>query len=258
MTTPIDMILYCPNCGLQHIDAPDEPDKYCITEADGSCISTDPRCMHQLNPEPRWENPPHRSHLCADPECGCVWRPSDTETNGVADIQTEGKDDTWPVYAGEVTAQPAQRRKGGKTGSPPGMLQDDHRPLSKALAAMPGAAYQARIAARDIAKQKATTEVLQSIAGALELAQTGLQWFRDMYPQHHKGDDDEADEEIAKALRQIEQFEAVVKQVYETGSRALFQMEMDRWHWNSIQSTDDKRKAYKELQAAISAIKEFS
>ena len=37
-TVPIPMLLFCPLCGEQHVDAPDEPS--------------------------RWLNPPHKSHLC--------------------------------------------------------------------------------------------------------------------------------------------------------------------------------------------------
>ncbi len=73
---PIDMVLHCPACGKQHIDAPD--------------TNYDPHyegCMI-------WENPPHRSHLCHG--CGCIWRPADVPTNGVAAVQTRGKADTWP------------------------------------------------------------------------------------------------------------------------------------------------------------------
>lgn len=91
LETPIDMILHCPACLEQHIDAPDEPDKYCVTTPDGGCASTDPRCMHQEEPAPRWTNPPHRSHLCK--HCGFIWRPADVATNGVAEIKTKGKDD---------------------------------------------------------------------------------------------------------------------------------------------------------------------
>lgn len=75
MTKPIDMILYCPNCGEQHIDREEIPEPHMMGK--------------------RWTNPPHRSHLCH--ECGCVWRPADVPTNGVASIQTEGKADTWPT-----------------------------------------------------------------------------------------------------------------------------------------------------------------
>jgi hypothetical protein len=65
---PIDMILYCPRCGTQHIDAPE--------------------------PERDWTNPSHRSHLCHF--CECVFRPADVPTNGVARITTCGENDTWP------------------------------------------------------------------------------------------------------------------------------------------------------------------
>lgn len=62
---PIDMVLFCPNCGTQHIDEPTQT----------------------------WDNPPHRSHLCAC--CEIIWRPADVATNGVAAPQTQGKADTW-------------------------------------------------------------------------------------------------------------------------------------------------------------------
>ncbi len=65
---PIPMLLYCPKCGAQHVDEPDER-------------------------TPGWTNPPHCSHLCH--RCGCIWRPADVATVGVATIQTKGKADTW-------------------------------------------------------------------------------------------------------------------------------------------------------------------
>jgi rubredoxin len=63
---PIDMVLYCPSCGMQHIDEP--------------------------QPHKDWTNPPHRSHECQ--HCGAVWRPADVPTNGVRRIATKGKRDT--------------------------------------------------------------------------------------------------------------------------------------------------------------------
>lgn len=72
---PIDMVLHCPKCGLQHIDAPDER-------------------------TPGWKNEPHRSHLCHG--CGHIWRPADVPTNGVQAITTKGKADS-PI----ATPQPA-------------------------------------------------------------------------------------------------------------------------------------------------------
>ncbi len=68
---PIDMVLHCPACGLQHIDAPDER-------------------------TPGWKNEPHRSHLCHG--CRHIWRPADVPTNGVAAVKTKGKADS-PIAA---------------------------------------------------------------------------------------------------------------------------------------------------------------
>ncbi len=69
---PINIVLHCPTCGLQHIDEP-------VGEWDG---------------EP-WTNPPHRSHLCHG--CGCIWRPADIATTGIAAVETRGKADNWPA-----------------------------------------------------------------------------------------------------------------------------------------------------------------
>jgi len=68
---PIPMLLWCPKCNEQHIDAPSEG----------------------------WDNPPHRSHLCH--ACGCIWRPADVATTGVADIKTAGDADTWGRTGGD-------------------------------------------------------------------------------------------------------------------------------------------------------------
>lgn len=68
---PIPMILNCPKCGMQHIDAPE--------------------------PDSGWDNPPHKSHKCRpqDGGCGTVWRPADVATVGVREIKTRGDADTW-------------------------------------------------------------------------------------------------------------------------------------------------------------------
>ena len=65
MNAPIEMLLFCPCCDFQHVDAP--------------------------NVERHWLNPPHRSHECQ--HCGYVWRPADVETTGVLAIKTRGKVD---------------------------------------------------------------------------------------------------------------------------------------------------------------------
>lgn len=61
---PVRMKLWCPSCGLQHIDEPSEG----------------------------WDNPPHRSHLCLG--CGHIWRPADVATVGVAEVATRGEFDS--------------------------------------------------------------------------------------------------------------------------------------------------------------------
>lgn len=73
---PIPMILFCPACRCQHIDAPEE----------------------------NWTNPPHRSHLCKF--CGWVWRPADVFTTGVAEIKTRGKNDRTPALRGVASDRP--------------------------------------------------------------------------------------------------------------------------------------------------------
>lgn len=65
-SAPIPMILFCPQCHVQHIDAPD--------------------------PAVGWDNPPHRSHECS--KCSTIWRPADVPTTGVSTINTCGERDT--------------------------------------------------------------------------------------------------------------------------------------------------------------------
>lgn len=86
---PIDMVLHCPACGVQHIDGVE----YGSTHHDPYPSSTGGD-----DPAISWSNPPHRSHLCR--ACGHVWRPADVPTNGVAAVATKGKADS-PI------AQPA-------------------------------------------------------------------------------------------------------------------------------------------------------
>lgn len=86
MPHPIPMILFCPSCGVQHIDR-DEPHTSSECNLD-KCVCG------------AWQNPPHRSHLCAN--CGHVWRPADVPTEGVNDIVTRGQHDHPPVR-GTVT-----------------------------------------------------------------------------------------------------------------------------------------------------------
>lgn len=91
---PIDMVLHCPACGLQHIDKPKACDMGVGCGEVGPCYAAahgEPdRC-------PVWTNPPHRSHLCAG--CGHTWRPADVPTNGVQAVKTQGKMDS-PLHPG--------------------------------------------------------------------------------------------------------------------------------------------------------------
>jgi hypothetical protein len=86
---PIPMLLFCPKCGTQHIDAPE----VAFGDADDS------------DSHVAWENPPHRSHLCH--ACGTIWRPADVATTGVAAIATRGKADTWDGTATAPTMSEA-------------------------------------------------------------------------------------------------------------------------------------------------------
>lgn len=75
---PVQMLLFCPNCGLKHVDEPDER-------------------------TPDWTNPPHKSHLCHG--CGCIWRPADVPTEGVNAIATIGKADTLDLNSVETLSR---------------------------------------------------------------------------------------------------------------------------------------------------------
>lgn len=92
--TPIPMILHCPSCGLQHVDAPDiYSGKY---EA--------------------WTNPPHKSHLCRpeDGGCGSIWRPADIPTEGVAEIKTKGSADCIKAPASPVGGDGVHKKLAGQ------------------------------------------------------------------------------------------------------------------------------------------------
>ena len=93
-TDPVDMVLHCPACGMQHIDAPEDE----RTET----IHHGPDVIDEV--VVGWENPPHRSHLCHG--CGHIWRPADVPTNGVESVKTKGKADS-PKAAPAAPAEPA-------------------------------------------------------------------------------------------------------------------------------------------------------
>lgn len=137
---PIDMVLHCPACGLQHVDAPEAGSGYDLSGPDDAET-------RWSNPE--WTNPPHRSHLCHG--CGHIWRPADVATNGVAAVKTKGKADSSPPQAQQGLQAPLSD-PGAQEGEhwPPGMLQDDSRELSRWLASKPDARQLVREAAARI------------------------------------------------------------------------------------------------------------
>ncbi len=85
---PLNMVLHCPVCRLQHIDEP-APEEF----------DDEGRAVH-------WTNPPHRSHLCHG--CGHIWRPADVATNGVAAVKTRGSADSQPTPSCPDVSQQAR------------------------------------------------------------------------------------------------------------------------------------------------------
>lgn len=71
----VDLVLYCPRCGVQHLDGPGGVSG----DADGL----------------PWTDPRHRTHLCRIDQggCGFKWRPSDRYTNGVQAAKSRGRND---------------------------------------------------------------------------------------------------------------------------------------------------------------------
>lgn len=70
---PIPMVLHCPACRFQHVDAADEHRLTCSYNLGASCD-----CGLY------WTNPPHRTHLCK--ACGHLWKPANVATTGVQEL----------------------------------------------------------------------------------------------------------------------------------------------------------------------------
>lgn len=71
---PIPMVMFCPSCGEQHIDAAEPPS--------------------EANPQ-GWDNPPHRTHKCK--ACQYEWRHCDVPTTGVAMTASQGQNEGRPL-----------------------------------------------------------------------------------------------------------------------------------------------------------------
>lgn len=90
---PIDAVLWCPNCGEQHIDEA-KPD---ICELCGHADEDHPNggeCGCNCEGFTAWMNPPHKSHRCNF--CNHVWRPAEGPTNGVIQLSKQGERDESP------------------------------------------------------------------------------------------------------------------------------------------------------------------
>lgn len=92
---PVDMVLFCPKCAMQHIDAPEShPLDLPLSHAGLPPTSAG------------WDNPPHKSHLCHG--CGHIWRPSDTPTNGVRAVASGKDSDCSPAEARRGKQEPIE------------------------------------------------------------------------------------------------------------------------------------------------------
>ncbi len=137
LASPIDVLLFCPNCGEQHIDgAKPEVCETCGNgESECSCGAYTP-----------WLNPPHKSHRCN--YCNHVWRPADAPTNGVAKIQSGGRHDGDPQPRWNMSALEAQ--------------------LAEAKAENEALQYEAGDKCLQLAEANARAEAADSVNGQLQ------------------------------------------------------------------------------------------
>lgn len=100
--TPLPMLLWCPVCHEQHIDAPEPACPFFIPFNDAETKIAGAFCVKaeghqgdhsQAEEDMRWMNPPHKTHKCHN--CGTKWRPCVLNTTGIAFVKP-GENDTWP------------------------------------------------------------------------------------------------------------------------------------------------------------------
>lgn len=80
---PINMVLFCPQCHTQHIDAPKKCDACQDCGLGIGGLASCPICCGGTA-DGWWTNPPHRKHLCA--VCGTLWKPANVPTNGMQSL----------------------------------------------------------------------------------------------------------------------------------------------------------------------------
>lgn len=77
-SSPINLVLHCPECGTRHID---EAEPSACQECGANKSNHNGKDNGTCPEFTAWTNPPHKSHRCK--KCNHVWRPYDFATNGV-------------------------------------------------------------------------------------------------------------------------------------------------------------------------------
>jgi hypothetical protein len=87
---PLDVILFCPECQLQHIDKaePDVCENCGHLERNHDFGGNFHGCCHCVK-FTAWLNPSHKKHRCAS--CNHVWKAANVPTNGVSALGGETK-----------------------------------------------------------------------------------------------------------------------------------------------------------------------
>jgi hypothetical protein len=85
---PVPMVLHCPKCGVQHIDASNEEEVRITAAERGFVVGS--RDWEDFIEKNEWLNPPHKTHQCQS--CKHEWRPFDYATTGVASMIVSGFD----------------------------------------------------------------------------------------------------------------------------------------------------------------------
>lgn len=91
---PLDIVIFCPKCSFQHIDA---ADPYCENcgKLPEEHYAGGPGC----DAFKEWTNPPHKTHRCKN--CNNTFRPAHVPTNGVAELTKVNNQIGFEIRAGK-------------------------------------------------------------------------------------------------------------------------------------------------------------
>ena len=85
LEAPIEMLLFCPKCGMQHVDRAVSHLRHCkigqLIPRKAAALPISTRICPECSV---WLNPPHATHICQ--HCSLEWRPSNHLTTGVRAI----------------------------------------------------------------------------------------------------------------------------------------------------------------------------